>query len=373
MQCKGCGAALEGSPTASSWICGYCKIVNVNEHFLSVYARNTDFTKSDNLLKLAMVAYEAGDFRRAFEKFEAVTLEDPDNVDAWSYGAVCSARTATSQTFDEQAKISFAWLQRAEVIDSSAEVFVVANGVCRDEFGAIALRAIERHFREGNDAFYAFKSTDKALALKKQVTCFNRAFQIATKTFESPPNDSTLLGRIAFDVLSNIALLPRGAEIPICAEQARGALTRVASMNPQLAAEIESSLSRGNRIDGSTAARQLLLVGAVLHVLLLSLPADVCLVIGLIMYGKQARPLAAVSNAIKRLIIVDAIAEVLNMAILYFAQGPSYDHPGIQTPILTLGVVETIIEMAFSIFALVAIVRAWRQENFLQTASADGR
>lgn len=356
MQCKGCGAALAGSPTASSWICNYCKTVNVNEHFLSVYAKNTDFTKSAKILEIAMAAFEADDFLRAFGKFEEVTEEDPTNIDAWSYGAVCSARMATAQNIDELAKTTFVWLQRAASIDAHAEVYVVANGVCRDELAATALRAIQRHFREGNDAYYAFRSTDNDLALKKQLNCFDRAYHIATKIFEMPPENSSLLGRIAFEVLSNTARLPRGTALPECADHARGALEVVKLVNPDLAREIELSLSSTTGGDRRISVPNVFLVAAWLHVLgglFGILPADICFIVGQIMYTNQLRPLPKVSNAVKRIFIMDGIF-MLSIFMKFLIPIPF--------TLVTFDIA-AVIDIVLAIVVLVVIIQAWVNER----------
>jgi tetratricopeptide (TPR) repeat protein len=239
MECKGCGAALTGDPLSRSWTCAYCATVTVNEKFLSVYIHQTDFTAAHHLLQSAMAAFDSGEYEKAFVAFDKVIATDSACVDAWAYGAVAAARLATAQNFEQQARTTHTWLDRARGLDPAGDVVVVSDGVCREALSKTAYRSVERNLREGNTAYFAYESTARQDAIRRRTECFERAFVYAEQILEFRPTDSAILGGTVAAVLKHEPLLPSGHRQPALVAIAREALEHLRTVSPGAARSID--------------------------------------------------------------------------------------------------------------------------------------
>jgi membrane associated rhomboid family serine protease len=248
MECKGCGAGLDGDPLSRSWTCGYCATVTVNERFLSAYIHRTDFTAAHHLLQAAMAAFDAEEYAKAFSGFDKVIATDSACVDAWAYGAVAAARLATAQNFEQQARTSDTWMKRAKRLDPAGDVVVVSDGVCRQALSQTAYRALERNLREGNSAYFAFESIDRKDALRRRTECFERAFGFAARIFDYQPADSSILAGTIESVLTNEPKLTPGQRLPALVTQASHALETLEKINPVLARSSRTAASQASTV-----------------------------------------------------------------------------------------------------------------------------
>jgi tetratricopeptide (TPR) repeat protein len=240
--CKTCGAPLEGDPLQKSWTCGYCKTVNFNEDLIKEHIAKIDFTKAHNLLQVAMTAYDCGDFTKAQEVFERVLVEDSGNLDAWVYSALAVSFATNITRYEASAKKALAYLNKAQAIDSSSDIFKVGRSVCANNMGRVALTAASKHFDDAKKAWHAYESTDKARATSMTNDELNSAFLYAEHALSLDPDDLKISGKIAVLVVLSDRFYKSRNPNKTVVEKSQLVLSAIKERNPALYAELAKEL-----------------------------------------------------------------------------------------------------------------------------------
>lgn len=262
-ECKSCGSPLEGNPLASQWECGYCRTINYNEEYVDLYAKNIDFSKTHNLLQVGIAAYEGREYAKARDSFEKVLMEDSRNWDAWVYGALAIAHLSDLSNLDKSMSSVESYLKKAREGDGEAEILDVGESVARNALGRTLLRAISRHRELSEKKYFAFESVDRAKAIRDRNEELQPLFRYAAHAFRNPPDDPSIVGPLAVEVL----LAARNGSPPSGIENsASAALDSIKEKNPgyhhSLVAQLNPPKAPSGCGNSSAAALLMLLVSA---------------------------------------------------------------------------------------------------------------
>ena len=200
-ECKSCGSPLAGSATDSKWNCEYCKAINYNENYINTYAKNIDYSKAHNLLKLGIAACEGHDYEKAINNIDEVLVEDSDNRDAWVYGAISFAHLANLSNLEKSSHNVESYLKKAEESKGDIDILEVGKSVSGNVIGATFLKAINQRYEAAEKNYNAFESTDKNKAKSRRENELKSLCDLAELSLKTPPDDPSVIGPIAVKVL----------------------------------------------------------------------------------------------------------------------------------------------------------------------------
>jgi tetratricopeptide (TPR) repeat protein len=256
-ECKSCGSPLEGNPLASQWKCTYCGTVTYNEEYVSLYAKNIDFSKAHHLLQVGIAAYEGREYAKAQDAFERVLMEDSRSRDAWVYGALAIAHLSDLSNLDKSMSGVESYLKKARDVGGAAEILEVGESVACNVLGRILFRAIRRHRELAEKKYFAFESVDRAKAQRNREDEMRPLFGYAEYVFENPPDDPSIMGPIAVEVL--LASRAGGCPAPI-KNSANAALEMIKNKNPGYYQSLASVLNPPKKSTGCGASNAAFLV-----------------------------------------------------------------------------------------------------------------
>jgi len=186
--CTSCGASRPASSSNHSFVCEYCGAKNVDEQYFIERAKNIDSNKLDSYLHLGLVAFNAGDFPNAEQKFEEAVKQDGNSADAWIYLAHTKAKTVKPSNFTNSLSIATNCIQRAREIDANAEIVLYGSSAIANSFLARTISAAQYYFETADKRFVAYGKGDPALVKEVET-----GFSLIQQAFAMAPTESELI------------------------------------------------------------------------------------------------------------------------------------------------------------------------------------
>ncbi len=233
--CRSCGAPLNSDPLARFATCTSCGVKNANEQYLTLIASKLDLSKFHNLMQVALASYRAGDHEKAITQFELALAEDAGQVEPWCFAAISAAESATQANLVARAAQSRSYIASARSAAGDQDTVETSEAIAEDKLAAVAIRAMDRAWRDARNDRFAYGSTDKAEASRRENDHLKRAISLGQFVIDSTTAVDRYRAQASACILESCRVI--GNSDSEVARRAKGFLEQLATSNPILYAE----------------------------------------------------------------------------------------------------------------------------------------
>jgi tetratricopeptide (TPR) repeat protein len=232
--CTSCGGIFRGDPFAKTWTCEYCGQVNYNKEFLQRHIQTVNVERVSNLIQVAVVSYQSGEYSTSLEAFEKVLQEDSDNLDAWVYAALSAAQIMNLTNFDAIIPKVDNYLKQAEKLSSASDVYLVGRNVANELICNVLLRGAVMRLEEAKKVDFAYNSVDENYAKAKANEQIGVMISYIEAAMRLPINNPTIQCEIASVAIRGIKLYSGNNPYVVVLNKAKVIIADLKEKNPSL-------------------------------------------------------------------------------------------------------------------------------------------
>lgn len=152
-QCSACGATNDINISVEKFVCEFCSSININPDFVPKKEEILDSTS--NSFQLGKTYFDAGDYVKAEQYFEATIVEDANQVDPWVFLALIHAEKARPSKFQYHYNSARECINKVISIDPNRDILKEKLPLIANKFLSLAIIAAKESFDIGEKKFVA--------------------------------------------------------------------------------------------------------------------------------------------------------------------------------------------------------------------------